>query len=74
MIYLQAKVPLGPLWSGQVEKLAGDKLVWSSDTWTAVPERTGGEKQRNLVYMAQKCEYKQETRYERESKLQRIEY
>ena len=41
MIYLQAKVPLGPLWSGQVEKLAGDKLVWSSDTWTAVPHRTG---------------------------------
>ena len=74
MIYLQAKVPLGPLWSGQVEKLAGDKLVWSSDTWTAVPERTGGEKQRNLMYMAQKCEYKQETRYERESKLQRIEF
>ena len=74
MIYLQAKVPLGPLWSGQVEKLAGDKLVWSSNTWTAVLERTGGEKQRNLVYMAQKCEYKQETRYERESKLQRIEF
>ena len=54
MIYLQAKVPLGPLWSGQVEKLDGDKLVWSSDTWTAVPQRTGGEKQRNLVYIWRK--------------------
>ena len=76
MIFLQGKVPLGPLWSGQVENLAGDELVWSSDTWSAaVPDGASrGKSSANFETWRKTANTKEKHVYERKSKLQRIEF